>query len=145
MFPDKEPILTYSYPLRSRYSETDKMGYVYYSRYLEYFEVARTEFIREAGFPYREMEDLGVMLPVVHANLTYRKPIYYDTMMDVRVLMYELPSVRLKTFYKVFTDGDKPNIMGSVELCFVSVKTRRPVQAPDRFIQGIKEYVERQS
>ena len=88
MFPDSNPLLTFTYQLRSRYSETDKMGYVYYGRYLEYFEVARTEMIRQAGFSYRDLEESGIMLPVIHSEIQYKQPIFYDERMDIRVLRF---------------------------------------------------------
>lgn len=77
-FPDREPLIEYTHKLRSRYGETDKMGYVYYGRYLEYFEVARTEMIRSFGLSYRELEENGVMLPVIHSELEYK--ILFTTM-----------------------------------------------------------------
>ena len=90
LFPDKEPLIKYSHKLRSRYGETDKMGYVYYGRYLEYFEVARTEMIRSFGFSYRELEDKGVMLPVIHSELEYKQPIHYDVEMEIKVMVYDI-------------------------------------------------------
>ena len=75
-FPDASPIHSFEYRLRSRYSETDKMGYVYYGRYLEYFEEARTEMIRSLGMSYDAMEDEGIMLPVVHSEIDYKQPLF---------------------------------------------------------------------
>lgn len=89
------------------------------------------------------MEDSGVMLPVIEASLNYRKPVFYDTLMDVRLLIFDEPSVRLITYYQIYTDDDKPNITGKVTLCFMDEQTRRPVRAPEAFINGIHNYVEK--
>jgi acyl-CoA thioester hydrolase len=138
MLPEGDPLVRYVYSLRSRYGETDKMGYVYYGRYLEYFEVARTEMIRQAGFSYRELEESGVMLPVIHSEIFYKEPVFYDQLMDIHVLVYELPSVRLKTWYEIRTEnGTRLNTLGSVTLCFTSMQTRRPVRAPQLFLDGV--------
>jgi acyl-CoA thioester hydrolase len=94
-FPDKKPIVEYTHTLRSRYGETDRMGYVYYGRYLEYFEVARTEMIRSYGLSYRELEESGVMLPVIHSEVEYKAPILYDEEMHVKVMVFDIPAVRL--------------------------------------------------
>lgn len=140
--PDKEPILVHRHPLRSRYSETDKMGYVYYGRYLEYFEVARTEMIRSAGLPYGELEDQGIMLPVVHAEIDYKVPVYYDELMHVNVYLYDIPAVKLDTFYTVTTRrSPDPHVIGQVTLCFMNEKSRRPCRAPDHFLDGLKKVV----
>ncbi|MEO9884838.1 MAG: thioesterase family protein [Balneola sp.] len=142
LFPDKEPLIKYSHKLRSRYGETDKMGYVYYGRYLEYFEVARTEMIRSFGFSYRELEDKGVMLPVIHSELEYKQPIHYDVEMEIKVMVYDIPSVRLQTFYEVLTkDSDKAHVLGEVSLCFMDANSRRPCRAPKEFLEKIEQNI----
>lgn len=143
MLPDKKPIYTYTHSLRSRYAETDRMGYVYYGRYLEYFEVARTEMIRALNMPYRELEDQGIMLPVVQTRVDYKKPIYYDELMQVSVHLYDLPSVKLETYYEISTrENSTPNAFGKVVLCFMKRNSRKPCRAPSRFIDGLKAEVE---
>ncbi|MDG5768005.1 thioesterase family protein [Balneolales bacterium ANBcel1] len=143
MLPDRPPFLTYRMPLRSRYSETDKMGVVYHSRYLEYFEVVRTEFVREAGLPYAEMENRGVMLPVANVQISYKKPIRYDELMDARLQIFDEPVVRLTTFYDIRPAGSKEiHVIGKVDLVFVDVDSRKPVRAPKDFLNKIRDYAE---
>lgn len=114
------------------------MGYVYYGRYLEYFEEARTEMIRSLGFPYAKLEKTGVMLPVIHTEVDYKAPVFYDELMHIDVLLFEVPTVRLETYYKVFTDRqEQPHIMGKVSLCFMKEETRKPCRAPDKFINSL--------
>lgn len=138
MFPDKEPIYTFTHNLRSRYSETDQMGYVYYGRYLEYFEEARTEMIRSIGYPYKRLEENGVMLPVVHTGVDYKAPVFYDELMHIKVKMFDIPNVKLETYYEVSTGRRaQPHIIGNVILCFMKEETRRPCRAPSSFIQKL--------
>ncbi|HET6528034.1 MAG TPA: thioesterase family protein [Balneolaceae bacterium] len=142
MFPKKEPIFSYTHRLRSRYGETDQMGYVYYGRYMEYFEEARTEMIRSIGFPYAKLEQEGVMLPVVHTEVDYKAPVFYDELMRIEVKLFDMPMVKLATYYEIFTDRrDEPHAVGSVILCFVDEETRRPCRAPDNFIESLKAAV----
>ncbi len=141
MLPNTPPLLTYEMPLRSRYSETDKMGVVYHSHYLEYFEVIRTEFVREAGLTYAELEDSGVMLPVASVNVRYKRPIRYDELMDGRLLIFDRPTVKLVTYYDIRSVGAAhPCVLGKVELVFVDVKTQKPIRAPDQFLEKITKY-----
>ncbi|XWN36352.1 MAG: thioesterase family protein [Balneola sp.] len=141
-YPDNKPIIEYTHKLRSRYGETDKMGYVYYGRYLEYFEVARTEMIRSFGLSYRELEEQGVMLPVIHSELEYKIPVHYDVEMEIKVMVFEVPKVRLQTFYEVHTqDQKKPHVLGEVSLCFMDSETRRPCRAPDEFLNKITKHI----
>lgn len=141
-FPDKEPLIEYTHKLRSRYGETDKMGYVYYGRYLEYFEVARTEMIRSFGLSYRELEENGVMLPVIHSELEYKIPVHYDVEMEIKVMVFDIPQVRLQTFYEVLTQDQKtPHVLGEVSLCFMDSESRRPCRAPDEFLNKITKHI----
>lgn len=137
--PPGNPLFSYTHPLRSRYGETDKMGYVYYGRYLEYFENARTEMLRSVGLPYAEMEKNGIMLPVTKASLEYRRPVFYDQLMHIKVMMFVIPDTRLETWYEVLnTETGKPTTYGFVELCFVDAATRKPVKTPAVFLQAIE-------
>lgn len=138
-FPDKEPLIEFTHTLRSRYGETDRMGYVYYGRYLEYFEVARTEMIRSYGLSYRELEESGVMLPVIHSEVEYKAPILYDELMYIKVMVFEIPLVRLQTFYEVTTPvSDAVHVYGEVSLCFMDAETRRPCRAPASFTEPMQ-------
>ncbi|MEO1021345.1 MAG: thioesterase family protein [Bacteroidota bacterium] len=143
-FPDKTPLFSYTHKLRSRYGETDQMGYVYHGRFLEYFEVARTEMIRSAGVTYRELEASGVMLPVIDAQLEFKVPVEYDEEMEIRVLLFDQPGVRLITYYQVYTPRfEQPNVRGRVTLCFMDSEHRRPIRAPEafmkQFVRGLSE------
>lgn len=140
MLPDKKPIYRYSHTLRSRYSETDKMGYVYYGHYLTYFEAARTEMIRSLGISYRELEENGYMLPVVESTIKYKAPLFYDDLITIDVCLFEQPGVKLKTWYEIFTKRqEKPHAIGKVILCFVDTERRRPCSAPDVFMNKLAE------
>ncbi|MEQ9310062.1 MAG: thioesterase family protein [Balneolaceae bacterium] len=140
--PEKTPLIQFDYVLRSRYGETDKMGYVYYGRYLEYFEVARTEMIRSYGLSYQKMEDDGVMLPVIHAELEYKSPVFYDEEIIIKVLVFDTPGVRLKTYYKVIAkERDQLCAIGEVTLCFMNDKTRRPTRAPKYFLDQFENEI----
>lgn len=142
MFPDKDPIYAYTHQLRSRYGETDKMGYVYYGRYLEYFEEARTEMIRSLGFPYTRLEENGIMLPVVHTEVDYKAPIFYDELMRISVTLFDIPAVKLETYYEVYTDRrESPHILGKVILCFMNEDNRRPCRAPADFVDNLRSSI----
>ncbi len=137
-FPDTEPVLKHQLHLRSRYSETDKMGYVYYGRYLEYFETARTEMIRALGISYSQLEDDGIMLPVIYTQVEYKSPIFYDEEMNIEVFVFKKPLVRLETFYRIGTERQPaPHVLGQVNLCFTNSESRKPCKAPDYFLEQL--------
>jgi acyl-CoA thioester hydrolase len=81
--------------LRVRYSETDKMGIVYYANYLVWFEIGRTEYCRARGFSYRDMEENDdAFLVVAESYCRYKAPAYYDDELVVRTHITELRRVR---------------------------------------------------
>ena len=73
----------FKFSLRVPYAHVDQMGVVYYAHYYVYFEMARSEMLREAGIPYPEMEKRGILLPVVESHCEYRKPARYDDLVEV--------------------------------------------------------------
>ena len=76
--------------LRVRYAETDLMGVVYYANYLVWFEMGRSEYCRQRGFNYLELEELGYRLVVVEAYCKYRQPARYDELIVVKTSLYAL-------------------------------------------------------
>lgn len=87
--------------LRVRYAETDQMGVVYHVNYLNWFEVARTEWIRSLGINYRSLEEQGLLLPVVEADIQYKKPARYDDEIVVYTRLQSWSNVRLQFQYDV--------------------------------------------
>jgi acyl-CoA thioester hydrolase len=91
--------------VRVRYAETDRMGVVYYANYLVWFEVGRTEWLRESGWTYREMEQDGFALPVIGVECEYRQPARYDDEIEVRTRASLLSPVRVRFDYEVVKTG----------------------------------------
>lgn len=115
------------------------MGYVYYGNYPAYFEAARTEMIRSAGISYRKLEENGYMLPVVESQIKYKAPLFYDDLITIDVSLFQIPKVKLVTWYKIYTHRqENVHAVGKVILCFVDKETRKPCRAPAEFIESIK-------
>jgi acyl-CoA thioester hydrolase len=92
--------------VRVRYAETDRMGVVYYANYLVWFEVGRTEWLRQAGWSYREMEADGVSLPVIEAHCEYRRAARYDDQIEIRTAATLMTPVRIRFDYEVWRQGE---------------------------------------
>jgi len=121
--------------LRVRYADTDKMGIVYYAKYFEYFEVARTEMLRALGLPYAELEAAGFGLPVISAAAKYFKGAKYDDALRITAEMDEAPSPRLNIIYRVLLDSsDELVAEGETTLVFVDAGTGRPTRPPKLYL-----------
>jgi acyl-CoA thioester hydrolase len=92
--------------VRVRYAETDKMGVVYYANYLIWFEVARTDLLRHAGWTYREMEEAGFSLPVIEAHCDYQQSARYDDELDIETAGLLLSGVRVRFDYRIVRATD---------------------------------------
>ena len=127
---------------RVRYGETDQMGYVYYGDYAEYFEVGRVEALRSIGFPYRRLEDEGMMLPVRDMHVTYHAPARYDDLITVITSIDVLPSVRFGFRYEIRNEKDELLTEATTTLVFVEKGTMRPCRAPHQLIDALAPYFE---
>ncbi|MGB0390752.1 MAG: acyl-CoA thioesterase [Salibacteraceae bacterium] len=127
--------------LRVRYAETDRMGYVYYGNYATYFEVGRVEAMKSIGMSYRDLEDSGIMMPVLEYKIKYFKPAYYDDELTVITSIKEMPKARITFYYETInSEGVKLNI-GETTLVFVNSKTGRPVHAPEAFLSKLQPFL----
>lgn len=123
-------MFTYRTTLRVRYAETDRMGYVYYGTYAQYFEVARVETLRSLGMPYKRLEDDGVMLPVRDLQVRYFRPAFYDDLLTITAHIAELPSTRIHFTYEVHNEAGDLLTEASTTLVFIDKGTGRPCRAP---------------
>ena len=92
-------------PVRVRYADTDKMGIVYYGTYPQYFEIGRSEFMREKGFAYRKFEEMGYHLVVTGIDIKYHNAATYDDLLSVRTSLSDVKSRGLTFHYEIFKDG----------------------------------------
>ncbi len=88
--------LWYSHEIRARYQETDQMGVVYHSNYLNWFEIGRTEWIRGMGMTYRQIEERGLFLPVVELEMKFNQPARYDDRIVIYTRVAECGHVRIR-------------------------------------------------
>ncbi len=126
--------------IRVRYGETDRMGYVYYGNYAEYFEVARVEALREMGMNYKEMEENGIMLPVYMFSVKYMKPAFYDDMLTIKTSIKEIPKARITFSHEIYNEKSELLNTGEVTLVFIDIKSNKPTAAPEAFLSKLKKH-----
>ena len=118
--------------VRVRYAETDKMGVVYYANYFVWFEVGRTDLLRQSGWTYRDMETEGFALPVVEAHCEYRRSARYDDELEVRTSGALLSPVRVRFDYQIVR-APEDHILASGHTVHAAVDaTGKPRRLPDR-------------
>src|SRR2546423_10766776 len=102
--------------VRVRYAETDTMGVVYYANYFVWFEIGRTDLLRQSGWSYREMETDGFSLPVIEAQCAYKQPARYDEELDIHTTGAILSPVRLRFDYEIARPADGATLTSGTPL-----------------------------
>jgi len=116
---------------RVTYKETDQMGVVYYSNYLVWFEMARTEYFRSRGMVYKQLEDKEkIYLPVAESQCRYKASLGYDDVVEVTARLTDMGNSRLTFGYEVRKDG-KVTTTGMTKHAFIDAKGK-PVSMPEK-------------
>ena len=110
----------FDFSIRVRYAETDRMGVVYHGSYATYFEVGRSEFMRDKGYPYRELEEKGYGLVVVGVEIKYYKPAHYDDLLVVRTSVADVRSRGVSFDYTVMRDDTTIVVGKTRHICVTS-------------------------
>jgi len=124
--------------VRVRYADTDQMGFVYYANYLIWFEVARTEWLRDAGWTYRQMEAQGIALPVIEAHCEYRQPARYDDDVRIGTTASLLTPIRIRFDYALSIAGN-PAVTAAGHTVHVAIgRDGRPCRLPSALRQLVQ-------
>ncbi|MFR5264685.1 acyl-CoA thioesterase [Clostridium sp.] len=107
--------------IRVRYAETDAMGIVHHANYYLYFEVAREDLIKELGISYKEIEEMGIMMPLVETECKYIEAAKYDDELIIQAKIIELTAVKVRIEYNVIKkENNKVIAKGSTLQTFVN-------------------------
>lgn len=123
-------------PLRVRYADTDQMGIVYYGSYPVYFEVARSEFMRERGLTYRQLEDMGYFLVVAGMEVRYKGTAAYDDLLSIRTSVTDIQSRGVTFEYLVLREGTTV-VEGKTRHICVSAE-RKPRRLPPFLLEILR-------
>ncbi len=126
--------------VRVRYADTDQMGFVYYGKYAEYFEVGRVELVRKIGVPYTKVEEEGFLMPVAEMRIQYKLPLTYDELATIRTKVPEKPRASFLTEYEIYNEEGKLSILAMVKLAFLKKDTGRPVSVPKFVIDAVEKH-----
>ena len=138
-------MLEFETNLRVRYSEVDPSGFVYNGHYAAFYEVARTASIRSMGMSYKEIEERGIVMPLIYQNMRFYSPAFYDDLLTIKVKITEMPTARITFQYEIYNEAGKKLNTGENALAFIDKTTQRPLRAPDWFIEVLQKEVNRVS
>ena len=118
--------------VRVRYAETDQMRVAYHANFFVWFEVGRTDLLRQIGWSYREMEQAGFQLPVIEAHCRFLKPARYDDEIEIRTVGRLVSAVRVQFEYEAVRVADEVVAATGETLHAAVTPAGRPCRLPDR-------------
>jgi len=123
---------------RVRYTETDQMGFAHHSHYLNYFEMARIEWLNSIGFSYAKLERSGIIMPVVFAEVNFKSPSFFDDSLRIKLTIDKIPKASIKIDYVIINESEKEIANGSTTLAFLNRETNRPIKCPQAMLEIIE-------
>ena len=132
-------MIQYDHPIKIYYKDVDQMGIVYYSRYYEYFEEARTELLASIGLDVTEVEKKGIKLPVISSHCDYKRGAKFEQKLLVKTSIESKPKSKLHLDYFVYIENEKDFIVsGYTEHAFINERGQA-VRAPKMILDCLKQ------
>jgi acyl-CoA thioester hydrolase len=122
---------------RVRYGETDQMGVVYHGNYAQYLEMGRISWLRSFDLSYKEMEESGIMLPVISLQVNYKKSALFDDLLTLKTILKKTPSVRIEFDYILLNQNNEILAEANTVLVFMDVNKKRPIRCPDYILKKL--------
>lgn len=114
------------------------MGVVYHGNYAQYLEIGRIEWLRSLGVSYKEMEDEGILLPVVSLSLKFKKSAVYDEVINVKTYLKKMPTASLDFDYEITNEKGELLSIANTVLVFVDKSTKRPTRCPQYILDKLQ-------
>ena len=124
--------------LRIRYGETDQMGIVYHGNYAQYFEIGRTEWLRNLGITYKQMEEEGIKLPVISLVVNFKKSVCYDDVIKVKTTLKKMPTASIEFDYEIENEKGEIVTTGNTILAFIDIVRNRPTRCPQHILDKLQ-------
>jgi acyl-CoA thioester hydrolase len=117
------------------------MGVVYHGHYAQFYEIGRTEAIRELGFTYKEIEAMGILLVVTDIHTRFLRPAKYDDLITVKTSLREIPQHHKIVFHSEIYDQQNELLnTGDVTLYFMEAKTMKRSEMPQVLKEKLEKY-----
>ncbi len=127
--------------IRIHYALTDQMGVVYHGHYAQFYEIGRTEAIRQIGYTYKDIEAMGVIMPVIDIHSRFLRPAKYDDLITVKTILKELPTHHKIVFHhEIYNEADELLNTGDVTLYFMIAKEMKRCDMPAKLKEVLQQY-----
>lgn len=130
----------FSTPLKVRFNETDAQGHVNFAWYLNYFDVALTEYLRSIGFSYQRMLDENMDMLYVDSHASYHAPAHFDDALRIHCCAGKVGNSSVRFDFQIFNETDnRLTANGEITVVMADRKTFQKVRVPDHFRQALED------
>jgi acyl-CoA thioester hydrolase len=127
--------------VRVHYALTDQMGMVYYGHYAQFYEIGRSEAIRQIGYTYKDIEAMGIIMPVADLHTRFLRPAKYDDLLTVKTILREMPlHSRIVFHHEIYNEKDELLNTGDIILYFIDAKTMKRCEMPEELRAKLAGY-----
>jgi len=127
--------------IRIHYALTDQMGVVYHGHYAQFYEIGRAEWLRKLNYSYKDIEALGVIMPVVDIHSRFLRPAKYEDLITVRTTLKELPLHHKIVFHhEIYNEEGTLLNTGDVTLYFMNAREMKRCEMPAVLREKLLEY-----
>jgi acyl-CoA thioester hydrolase len=128
---------------RVSYSDTDQMRFMHHSNYLKFFETARWELFRSIGIPYPEIEEEGIILPVINVSVKYIKPAYYDQEIKIITMVKSFKGARIIFNYQALNETCEIINEAQITVACVKQSTGKACIPTKKISDTLKELIDK--
>jgi len=132
-------MIRYNHPVKVYYKDIDQMGIVYYARYFEFFEEARTELLNSIGLDVTTIENNGIYLPVISSHCDYKKGAVFEQEIVVKTSIASLPKTRMTIDYTIIEPQSESILVTGYTVHAFMKKSGRPTKAPEEILSTLKK------
>jgi len=126
---------------KTRYAETDQMGYIHHSIYPQYYEMGRISYMHQVGIDYKQMEKDGYILPVYTLFSKYFIPLTFDEQISLHTYVKFLKGVRLSFGYEIYNEAGQKATEAEVVLVFADAQTGKPIRPPQIYADKLLKLI----
>ena len=132
-------MIQFEYRTKVYYKDVDQMGIVYYARYYEYFEAARTELLKSLGIRVTVIENEGYLLPVITSHCDYKVGAKFEDILIINTIIKDQPRSRLRIDYEIYRDNSDELLVRGYTLHAFTDKTGKAVKPPKQLVETLKQ------
>ena len=130
-------MINFTYRAKVYYKDVDKMGVVYYARYFEYFEAARTELLQSISLDVTTIENEGYYLPVITSHCDYKSGANFEDELSVKLAINKPPKSTMKIDYEVYRSSNEELLVTGYTIHAFTDQSGKAVKPPKRLLEAI--------